>query len=102
MSPRSDDAADLPLSTQPLGTLVAASLVIDGVSGLFLSSCLNRNHKRRGSRRFYEGFLLQFDLQFRCTGSRYFHSDARRVGIGILGGDFDGCRWHIRGIINRT
>ena len=56
MSPRSDDAADRPLSTQPSGTLVvaiqAASLVIDGVSRLFLSSCLNRNHKRRGLRRF--------------------------------------------------
>ena len=56
MSPRSDDAADRPLSTQPSGTLVvafqAASFVIDGVARLFLSSCLKRNHKRRGSRRF--------------------------------------------------
>ena len=52
MSSRSDDAADRPLSTQPAGTLAvaihAASFVIDGVARLFLSSCLNRNHKRRG------------------------------------------------------
>ncbi len=56
MSSRSDDAADRPLSTQPSGAFVVASqasaFVIDGVSRLFLTPCLERNHKRRGSRRF--------------------------------------------------
>ncbi len=60
MSSRSDDAADRPLSTQPIGTFAVtiqtASFVIDGVARLFLSSGLNRDHKRRGSRRFCQWF----------------------------------------------
>ena len=56
MSSRSDDAADRPLSKQPCGTFVvtiqAASLVGDGMSRLLVAPCLNRHHKRRGSRRF--------------------------------------------------
>ncbi|APZ92358.1 hypothetical protein Fuma_01969 [Fuerstiella marisgermanici] len=52
MSSRSADAADRLLSSQPSGTLAvsfqAASFVVDDTCRLHLSSCLKRNHKRRG------------------------------------------------------
>ncbi len=61
MSSRSDDAADRPLSKQRCGTFVVmsqtASLVGDGMSRLLLAPCLIRHPKRRGSRRFCQGFL---------------------------------------------
>jgi hypothetical protein len=66
MPSRSDDAADRPLSTQPIGTravaIQAASFVIDGVARLFLSSCLNRNHKRRGATMECCGSLALFEM----------------------------------------
>ncbi|APZ92691.1 hypothetical protein Fuma_02303 [Fuerstiella marisgermanici] len=56
MSSRSADAADRLLSSQPSGPLVvppqAAAFVVDDNCRLLLTSCLKRNHKRRGSHRF--------------------------------------------------